>query len=141
MFDFISIFLGVLGWAIPVRAMLPRYVLGGWHYVVLSLGACAISMQMQVFQIMSVMNGGSVVEDATFESVTFRCGVMILGTFLLNGVSVVVKRKKMDFVLQKSKSSFRSGGKSDSLPDSKTDTKTDGKSKNKKNQKSIKNKK
>lgn len=93
MLDFISIFLGVVAWVIPFRAMLPKYVRGGWHYLIFSLAACAISMQLQIFEVMFTMSNDESVSQDVFDSLIFACGVMIFGTFLLNGMSIFVKRK------------------------------------------------
>lgn len=98
MLDFISIFLGVLAWAIPFRAMLPKYVYGGWHYLIFSLAACAISMQIQILEVMFTMSNDESVPQDVFDSLIFACGFMIFGTFLLNGISVLVKRKKINLI-------------------------------------------
>lgn len=94
MLDNISIFLGILAWWVPIRAMLPWRRAGGFFYIIGSFAACALSIQLQLFQVMGQMYLDEAgVGEETFSFLYQACGIMMMGTFILVGISIYVKNK------------------------------------------------
>lgn len=94
MLDGLSIFLGILAWWIPLRAMLPRRRDGGFFYIISSFAACALSIQLQLFEVMAHMYREEAgVGEENFAFLYQACGIMMMGTFLLVGISIYVKNK------------------------------------------------
>lgn len=94
-YNIISVIFALLAWWIPVRAILPAHIHKGWHYVVLSLGACTVSLQVQIMKIVFALNSSSSgLEQEVFDRITYSCGAMILATFLLLAISIFVKRNQ-----------------------------------------------
>lgn len=93
MLDVISICLGLLSWWIPLGAMRKKNLQRGYLYVVMSLGACAVSMQFQIMQILFALSQGATEMGDTFDRVILACGILIAGTFFFLGVSIFVKNR------------------------------------------------
>lgn len=87
---FLSGILGLAAIVIPIRAVSPGRIGNGYHYVVLSLGACAIAIQLQIFSILSRMSLG---ETVVFGPVIFWAILLTVVTLASNGWSF--HRKKI----------------------------------------------
>lgn len=94
MLDFISIFLGLLAWGIPLYEMSPKRDNTGYIYVLLSFGACAISMQLQIFQILKALSEQVTGMGERVDAVTLSSGILMVGTFFLVGLSVYLRKKR-----------------------------------------------
>lgn len=94
MLDFLSVLFGLLAWGIPIRAMTTKHIQKGFHYVILSLGACTFSIQFQVLKVIFDLYGvQKTVEDTTFSFIQQSLALMIIGTALFLGMSIYVKNK------------------------------------------------
>lgn len=90
----ITVVLGLLAWLIPMRAVQPKRIERGYVFLLLSLGACAMSMQLQLFVVLTLMWSGQTtgLEDR-IDTLLLWCAVLVVGTFLLNAWAV--HRKKL----------------------------------------------
>lgn len=104
MIDLLSYALGLLAWLIPIRAMQKKHIDKGYHYIVLSLAACTISLQIQLFRIIySLYTTEGGLDDALFQSVSQKSAIMIGGTVLLVAISIFVKRKNISTTKEQQK--------------------------------------
>lgn len=89
-----SLILGVIAWAIPIFAMMPKGRNGGYFYVIASLVACAFSVQVQLVEVVRDLSNDTLLVDEKFDFLIFACGLVMVGTFFFIGLSVYVKKKK-----------------------------------------------
>lgn len=89
-----SLILAAAAWTIPILAMMPKRRKGGYLYVIGSLAACAFSIQLQLVQVVMDLNNDTVILDEKFDFLILSGSILVVGTFLLLGLSVYVKKKK-----------------------------------------------
>lgn len=95
MLDFCSVIFGCIAWWVPIRGMLPKHREGGYQYVIISLGACAFSVQFQVLKvILDLYSMEKSVNDNTFSYITQSLAVMIAGTLIFLVMSIYLRNKK-----------------------------------------------
>lgn len=93
-FDILSVTFACFAWYIPISAMRLKNAHKSYHYLVLSLAACAFSLQFQVFKVMMDMTGANSIDDDTFHLITTACALVMLGTFVLCPLSIYIKKNR-----------------------------------------------
>ena len=95
---FVSLFLGLLAWALPAISLM-RYQTGGdkhWAlFSIISVTACAMALfsEMLYFQHLVRIEDFSAIMDIT-DGVILAATTLLVVTILLNAVTVIVYRKK-----------------------------------------------
>lgn len=94
----LTLTLGCLAIAVPLLATTKKAIEGSYLYVLLSLGACAISIQVQAFQFLSALNQQNLNPEesaqltSSLDKIIPLCGVIILATLLTNLYAITKKR-------------------------------------------------
>ncbi len=94
MVDFISVLLGVLAVALPLRAISPKRIdRKGYHYLIFSLAYCAMAIQLQLFVVLTLMWSGQTDGlSQTFEQLIPRSIFLVIATLLANAWALHCKK-------------------------------------------------
>jgi len=93
-----SLVLGLIAWTLPLVNLMGYKKPGHRNWAVLSMmsiGACAASLSFQIFyhnHLVTIEDWAALLD--TTDAVAFATAVLLIGTILLNGISLFVYRDR-----------------------------------------------
>ncbi|WP_188456028.1 hypothetical protein [Virgibacillus oceani] len=93
-----SLVLGLIAWILPVVALMRYKEHGHRNWIsstIISISACAISLCFQIFynsHLVKVRDWSALMD--TMGAVAFFAGVLLIGTILLNALTLIIYRDR-----------------------------------------------